>query len=105
MRCRLEGRFFDLIDSDSFGAGPGLVGAALDVVRHGGLVCLTHTAGTIAGGRDPASAQALFSQHLAPLPSVNEQGLRLLLGLACREAAARRLRCGSNMAHAFACAA
>lgn len=44
-RCRLEGRFFDLIDCDSFGASTLVVGAALSAVRYGGLVCLTHTAG------------------------------------------------------------
>lgn len=44
-RCRLEGRFFDLIDSDSFGAATQFVGAALDAVRWGGLVCLTSTSG------------------------------------------------------------
>lgn len=81
----------DLIDSDSFGASSHIVGAALGAVRHGGLLCLTSTAGTIAGGRDPRSAQALYAQHLAPVPSANEQGLRALLGLTQREAAARRL--------------
>lgn len=133
-RCRLEGRFFDLIDADSFGASCHLVGAALGALRWGGLVCLTSTAGTIAGGRDTASALALYGQHLAPTPSVNEQvgrwgrsaaawpswgaawthcgfvhvsvrvlrlrtadhsptlqGLRSLIGLAHREALARRL--------------
>ncbi|KAI7837842.1 hypothetical protein COHA_008330 [Chlorella ohadii] len=90
-RCRLEGRFFDLIDCDSFGASTLVVGAALSAVRYGGLVCLTHTAGTIAGGRDPCSALALYGQHLAPVPSANEQGLRMLIGLAYREALARRL--------------
>ena len=49
-------------------------------------------AGTIAGGRDPCSALALYGQHLAPVPSANEQGLRMLIGLAYREALARRLR-------------
>ncbi len=49
-------------------------------------------AGTIAGGRDPWSALALYGQHLAPVPSANEQGLRMLIGLAYREALARRLR-------------
>lgn len=49
-------------------------------------------AGTIAGGRDPTSALALYGQHLAPVPSANEQGLRMLIGLAYREALARRLR-------------
>jgi tRNA (guanine26-N2/guanine27-N2)-dimethyltransferase len=92
LRCRLEGRRFDLIDSDSFGAAAHCVGAALDAARFGGLLCLTHTAGTLAGGRDPSAALALYCQHLAPVPHANEQGLRLLIGLAWREAAARRLR-------------
>lgn len=48
--------------------------------------------GTLAGGRDPRSARALFGQHMAPVPSANEQGLRMLIGLAYREALARRLR-------------
>ncbi|KAL4421997.1 hypothetical protein ABPG77_005427 [Micractinium sp. CCAP 211/92] len=91
-RCRLEGRFFDLIDSDSFGHAAHFVGASLDAVRYGGLVCLTSTSGTIAGGRDAASALALYGVHLAPVPHANEQGLRMLIGLAHREAMARRLR-------------
>ena len=46
LQCRLEGRRFDLIDSDSFGASTStLVGPALDVLRPGGLICLTCTAG------------------------------------------------------------
>jgi hypothetical protein len=45
VRCKLEGRFYDLIDSDSFGAAAHCVGAALDAVRFGGLVCLTSTSG------------------------------------------------------------
>ncbi|KAL4440307.1 hypothetical protein ABPG75_003308 [Micractinium tetrahymenae] len=90
-RCHLEGRFFDLIDLDSFGGAAHFVGASLDAVRYGGLVCLTSTSGTIAGGRDPASALALYGQHLAPVPHANEQGLRMLIGLAHREALARRL--------------
>ena len=84
-RCRLEGRFFDLIDSDSFGAACHLVGAALGAVRYGGCVCLTSTAGTRAGhGSAPAAAlpwrchtfgtaalhaalQHVVDQHLWPL--------------------------------------
>ena len=49
VRCKLEGRFYDLIDSDSFGAAAHCVGAALDAVRFGGLVCLTSTSGAQGG--------------------------------------------------------
>ena len=55
MRCKLEGRFYDLIDSDSFGAAAHCVGAALDAVRFGGLVCLTSTSGE-QGGADELAA-------------------------------------------------
>ncbi len=169
-RCRLEGRFFDLIDSDSFGHAAHFVGASLDAVRYGGLVCLTSTsgapccppcpscpagraaaeqhargllpgvcpvhsrlrrsawqalapllhpqrhcstgprcelaaeallcppsAGTIAGGRDAASALALYGLHLAPVPHANEQASALLcwLGKWCsgRSSGRRSLVC------------
>lgn len=72
MWCALSRRFFDLIDIDSFG-GDSFAGPAMGAVRHGGLLCLTSTAGPVAGGRDPLSALALYGTQLAPVPHANEQ--------------------------------
>ena len=120
MWSRLQDGFLDLIDADSFGADTGYVGLALGLIRYGGLLCLTSTAGPVAGGRDPLNGLAMYGAHLAPVPHANEQvrcqparvlyspggrdvapppatcclrmqGLRMLLGLAAREAMARRL--------------
>jgi tRNA (guanine26-N2/guanine27-N2)-dimethyltransferase len=69
---------FDLIDIDSFGAETvKYIGLAMETVREGGLLCLTSTAGTLAGGRDPANSLALYGCHLAPIPSANEQASHL----------------------------
>lgn len=77
--CRLLSWFalrrqhFDLIDIDSFGSEASFVGGALGAMRYGGLLCLTSTAGPVAGGRDPVSALSQYGMRLAPVPFANEQ--------------------------------
>lgn len=52
------------------------------VVLPGSVLLCVPSAGTIAGGRDAASALALYGQHLAPVPYANEQASALLCWLA-----------------------
>jgi len=81
--------FFDLIDIDSFGADLPLVASALGALAFGGLLYITSTDGFTAGGRRPERALAAFGAYARPTPCANEQGLRLLIGAAVQDAAAR----------------
>lgn len=82
MNCALRRQFFDLIDIDSFG-GDSFIGLALGALRYGGLLCLTSTAGPVAGGRDSLGALSMYNTHLSPVPHANEQVSRLLGSVFC----------------------
>jgi tRNA (guanine26-N2/guanine27-N2)-dimethyltransferase len=90
--CYLAEDFYDLIDLDMFGSDSTLIGPALDAVRFGGLLYLTSTDGFSSSGKGPLHALATYGAYTRAHPSANEQGLRILIGAAVREAAKRRLR-------------
>ena len=90
--CYLEEDFYDLIDLDMFGSDTTAIGPALDAVRFGGLLYLTSTDGFSSSGKRPQRALAAYGAYTRAHPSANEQGLRMLIGAAVREAAARGLR-------------
>lgn len=79
--------FLDLIDADSFGLAGRIIGASLHAIRHGGLMYLCQTDGRCSGGHFPERSLACYGSWAVQHPSVNEQGLRMLLGAAAREAA------------------
>ncbi len=91
LRGKTEGERFDLVDCDGFGTGQPHVGEAWWAVRTGGLLYLCATDSLAAAGRVPHKAASGWAGVAQPFPSCNEQGLRLLLGAAFREAAARNL--------------
>ena len=79
--------FVDLVDCDSFGYAARAIAAALHAVRHGGLIYVTNTDGRGSAGKAPAKALAAYGSWSTYHTGVNEQGLRLLIGFAAREAA------------------
>ncbi|KAF5836780.1 S-adenosyl-L-methionine-dependent methyltransferase [Dunaliella salina] len=91
--CFLNEDFYDVIDIDSFGSDSRFIGSSLDAVKHGGLLYLTSTDGFSAGGHRPARSLAAYGAFVrAGLPSSNENGLRMLIGVAVREGAVRGLK-------------
>lgn len=87
-----KGHLWDLIDWDGFGAGGApTVGEALEAVRPGGLLYVTATDSVSAAGRNNDVTIAAYGAIATRNQSVNEQMLRLVIGVAVREAAARGL--------------
>eukprot|EP00198_Chlamydomonas_reinhardtii_P013377 XP_001702714.1 predicted protein [Chlamydomonas reinhardtii] len=77
------------IDVDSFGSESMYFPAAIDAVRYGGLLYLTSTDGFTSSGKRQERGLAAYGAFLRALPWSNEQGLRMVIGGAVREAASR----------------
>lgn len=91
MRARLSGERYDFVDADAFGTGQPHAAEAWWAVRTGGLLYLCATDACTTAGHNPHKSLADYAGACHAFPACNEQGLRLLLGTAWREAAARRL--------------
>ncbi|GIL43453.1 hypothetical protein Vafri_923 [Volvox africanus] len=87
--CYMRESYYDLVDVDSFGSETMHFPAAIDAVRYGGLVYLTSTDGFTTSGKRPARSLAAYGSYARATPWANEQGLRMIIGSAAREAAAR----------------
>lgn len=87
----LAGDRHDLVDIDAFGSGSAYVQAALEATKLGGLMYLTSTDGRTYSGREPLRALRQYGSYGRSHPSVQEQGLRLLLGNLAQQAAQRNL--------------
>jgi tRNA (guanine26-N2/guanine27-N2)-dimethyltransferase len=85
----MDHSFFDVVDVDVHGSDSAAIGPALDAARFGGMLYLTSTDGFSAGGKRPARALAAYGAFTRAHPFCNEQGLRMLIGVAVREAATR----------------
>ncbi len=83
--------FYDLIDIDSFGSPTPTLNTSLWAVKLGGLIYLTSTDGRATSGRAPDSSLQTYGAYARAHPAVHEQGLRLLIGAAVQQAAARGL--------------
>ena len=91
MARTLAGDRYDFVDIDAFGSGSQFVADALDVTKIGGLMYLTSTDGRTYSGREPQRALRQYGAYVRSHPSVQEQGLRLLLGNLAQQAAQRNL--------------
>ncbi|MEB3226710.1 MAG: tRNA (guanine-N1)-methyltransferase [Synechococcus sp.] len=87
----LMGDRFDLVDIDAFGSGSVFVSDALGITTLGGLIYLTSTDGRTYSGREPQRALRQYGAYGRSHPSLQEQGLRLLLGNLAQQAAQRNL--------------
>lgn len=83
--------FYDLVDVDSFGSPAPMLSTSLWAVKLGGLIYLTSTDGRATSGRAFDSALQSYGACARAHPAVHEQGVRLLIGAAVQQAAARRL--------------
>mmetsp|Transcript_33373 Transcript_33373/g.64509 ORF Transcript_33373/g.64509 Transcript_33373/m.64509 type:complete len:522 (+) Transcript_33373:54-1619(+) len=86
--CYLREQFFDLVDVDSFGTEAPLR-LAIECVKFGGLIYLTSTDGLASAGHRPEKSLAAYGAYMSHQPFVNEQGLRMVIGSAVREAASQ----------------
>ncbi len=89
--CHQRQDFYDLIDIDSFGSPMPTLATALWAVRLGGLLYLTSTDGRATSGHAPDKSLQTYGAYARSHPAVHEQGLRLLIGTAVQQAAARGL--------------
>ncbi|MEO0769770.1 MAG: tRNA (guanine-N1)-methyltransferase, partial [Cyanobacteria bacterium J06649_4] len=89
--CHQQKDFFDLIDIDGFGSPQPMLTSALWAVKLGGLMYLTSTDGWATSGHAPAKSLQTYGAYARAHPAVHEQGLRLLIGTAVQQAAARGL--------------
>ncbi|MEL6602172.1 MAG: tRNA (guanine-N1)-methyltransferase [Cyanobacteria bacterium J06614_10] len=83
--------FYDLIDIDSFGSPTPTLSSSLWAIRLGGLLYLTSTDGRTTSGHAPDNSLQVYGAYARAHPAVHEQGLRLLIGAAVQQAAARGL--------------
>lgn len=89
--CYQRRDFYDLIDIDSFGSPMPTLATALWAVKLGGLLYLTSTDGRATSGHAPDTSLQTYGAYARSHPASHEQGLRLLIGLAVQQAAARGL--------------
>lgn len=90
--CYQQRDFYDLVDIDNFGNPSPFIGAALWAAHIGGMLYLTSTDGRSTGGHDPDRSLQTLGSFARSHPAVHEQGLRLLIGHAYQQAAARGFR-------------
>ncbi len=88
-RCYQQRDFYDLVDIDSFGGGAPYLSTGLWATRMGGLLYLTSTDTRTTGGHNPDRSVQLYGAYARAHPAVHEQGVRLLMGSAMQQAAAR----------------
>lgn len=89
--CYRRKDFYDLIDIDCFGSPMPALSTALWAVKLGGLLYLTSTDGRATSGRATDRGLQTYGAYARSHPAVHEQGLRLLIGTAVQQAAAKRL--------------
>lgn len=90
-RARLSGDRYDFVDCDAFGTGQPHTAEAWWAVATGGLLYLCATDSRCTAGHNAHKVMSGYAAVAKYNPSCNEQGLRLLLGAAWREAAQRNL--------------
>ncbi|MBD0334044.1 MAG: tRNA (guanine-N1)-methyltransferase [Cyanobacteria bacterium Co-bin13] len=87
--CYQQRDFYDLVDIDNFGSPSPYASTGMWATRLGGMLYLTSTDGRATGGHDPERSLQTFGAYARSHPAVHEQGLRLLLGHAMQQAAAK----------------
>jgi len=78
---------FDMIDIDPFGSPAIYISAAVQNIRHQGLLSCTATDTATLCGVYPKVCQRRYAATPFYGPQMNEIGVRILLGMICREAA------------------
>ncbi|OLP15555.1 tRNA (guanine-N1)-methyltransferase [Leptolyngbya sp. 'hensonii'] len=89
--CYNRQDFYDFIDLDCFGAAAPYLSTSLWAGEIGGLLYLTSTDGRSLTGHSPEVAVAAYGSYTRNHPAAHEQGLRVLIGAAQQQAAAKGL--------------
>lgn len=87
--CYQQRDFYDLVDIDNFGGPAPYASTGMWATRIGGMLYLTSTDGRATGGHDPERSLQTFGTFARSHPAVQEQGLRMLIGHAMQQAAAK----------------
>lgn len=87
--CYSRSDYYDLVDVDGFGSAAPYLATSLWAVKLGGLLYLTSTDGRSATGHLPEGSLAAYGAYARSHPAAHEQGLRLLIGSAQQQAAAK----------------
>lgn len=87
--CYQQRDFYDLVDIDNFGSPAPYASTGMWATRIGGLLYLTSTDGRSTSGHDPDRSLQTFGTFARSHPAVHEQGLRMLIGHAMQQAAAK----------------
>lgn len=90
--CHQRQDFYDLIDIDSFGSPMPHLSSALWAIKLGGLLYLASTDGRATSGHAPDKSLKTYGAYARSHCAPHEQGIRLLIGLAAQQAAARGLQ-------------
>ena len=91
LRGKLDGTRFDMVDVDAFGTGQPHLSEAWYALKAGGLLYICATDSLTTKGENPHKAWSGYAATAQSFPACNEQGLRLVVATAFREAAARNL--------------
>lgn len=87
--CYQRQDYYDLVDVDSFGSPAPYLTTSLWAVKLGGLLYLTSTDGRTTSGQAPDKSLQVYGAYARSHPSAHEQGLRLMIGSAFQQAAAK----------------
>ncbi|NEQ30574.1 MAG: tRNA (guanine-N1)-methyltransferase [Leptolyngbya sp. SIO4C5] len=90
--CYQQRDFYDLVDIDSFGSPTPFLQTGLWATKVGGLLYLTSTDTRTTGGHNPDRSLQVYGAIARAHPAVHEQGLRLLIGTALQQAAAKGMQ-------------
>ena len=103
LRSRLDNTRFDMVDVDAFGTGQPHLSEGWFAVKAGGLLYICATDSLCTTGANLHKAWSGYAATAQSFPACNEQGLRLVVATAFREAAACELaeswRLGTATAH------
>ena len=91
LRGKLDGTRFDMVDVDAFGTGQPHLSEAWYALKAGGLLYICATDSLTTKGENRHKAWSGYAATAQSFPACNEQGLRLVVATAFREAAARNL--------------
>lgn len=89
--CYQQRDYYDLVDVDCFGSGVPYLNTMLWATKIGGLMYLTSTDGRTLTGHPPEKTVQTYNAIARSHPAIQEQALRLIIGAAQQQAAARGL--------------
>ena len=90
-QCYLDRDYYDLVDVDCFGTAVPYLNTMLWATKIGGLMYLTCTDGRTVTGHPPEKTVLAYNAIARSHPALQEQALRIIIGAAQQQAAAKGL--------------